>query len=131
MPTMQNITIKNSSNADVIYVAKVASAGEKSPAIWSADALNVVPGNRPTLKVSAHPNGPGTTRVVNVELTFPIVETNVQGGQTRVGSVPFRVYAALPLNLSESVVVDAITQGLNLVSSALMRDVLTTGYAPT
>lgn len=131
MPTMQNITIKNSSNADVVYVAKVASAGEKSPAIWSADALNTVPGNRPTLKVTAHPNGPGTTRVVNAELTFPIVENNGQGGQTRVGSVPLRVYAALPLNLPESDVVDAVTQGLNLMTSALMRSVITTGYAPT
>lgn len=130
MPAMANITVKNAANTDVIYVSKVPSAGDRSPAKWTADALSTIVGQRPMFTVETRDNGPKNGRVFESALSFPIVET-VGGVPTVVATVPLRCSGTLPTNVDSSKVTDAFIQNGNLLVSTLIRDVGSTGYAPT
>lgn len=130
MPAMGNITVKNVANADVIYVAKVASAGDKTPAKWSVDAAHAIVGFRPWMTVNTRDNGPKNARIVEAVVNAPVIAV-VNGADTIVARVPVNLAATLPTNVSGAAVYDAIFQATNLFVSTLMRDVYSTGYSPT
>lgn len=130
MPSMADITVKNVANADVVYVAKVASAGDKTPAKWSCDAAHAVVGFRPWMTVNTRDNGPRNARIVEGVFNAPIIAV-VNGVDTIVARVPINLSGTLPTNVDGAKVYDAIFQATNLFVSTLMRSVYSTGYAPT
>lgn len=130
MPTMADITVKNVANADVIYVAKVASAGDKTPAKWTADAAHAILGFRPYLTVNTRDNGPKNARIMEGVFNFPIIGA-VNGVDTLLARVPLNLALTLPTNVDASKVYDAAFQGTNLFVSTLLRSVYSTGYSPT
>lgn len=130
MPSMANITVKNAANVDVVYVAKTASAGDKSPARWTVDAANPIAGFRPVFQVQTRDNGSNNGRVFESTLRFPVLST-VAGVDQKDATVPFEVRGTLPTNVDSAKVKDAFVQLGNLLVSALVRDVADTGYAPT
>jgi hypothetical protein len=127
---MANITVQNSAAANVIYVAKVPSAGDKSAAVWLQDAAHAIVGFRPKFEVLTRDNGSSNARLFSAYLLFPVVEA-VNGVDTVVARVPIRCEATLPTNVSSTKVADATVQAGNLLVSTLIREVLSTGYAPT
>lgn len=129
MPTMANITVKNAANADVIYVAKSPSAGDRSPAVWTRDAAHAVPGFRPRVTALTRDNGNKTGRLVEIEGTFPMVQT-INGVDTKVSSQPFKFYTTIPQGVADASTYDNSVQFSNLLVAALMREVFNTGYAP-
>lgn len=129
MPSMANITVKNAAAADVVYVAKVPSAGDRSPAKWTLDAAHTIPGFRPVFTVVTRDNGPGTARNMEGTLKFPVI-TAINGVDTKVGVVPINFSAVLPQNIDSAQVIDSTVQGTNLFVSTLIRAVLADGYAP-
>lgn len=130
MPNMGNITVKNVANADVTYVAKVASAGDKTPARWSADAAHAIVGFRPQMTVNTRDNGPRNARIVEAVYNAPIIAA-INGVDTIVARVPINLSGTLPTNVDAAKVYDAIFQATNLFVSTLMREVYQTGYSPT
>lgn len=130
MPSMASITVKNAANTDVIYVAKVPSAGDRSPARWTADALSLIVGHRPSMTLETRENASKNGRVIDGEFRFPVVET-VNGTPTVVGVVPLKFSGTLPTNIDSTKVKDGYVQFGNLLVSTLFRDVGETGYAPT
>lgn len=131
MPQMANVTIKAANGStDVVYVAKVPSAGDKTPARWSVDAANTVPAYRPQLEMVTRSNGPRNARIVEINLSYPVTGV-VNGNEVKLGSVPVKVYATVPTNLPDTATKEPLYQIGNLLSSALIRASLETGYAPT
>lgn len=131
MPSMANITVKASNGTtDVVYVAAVPSAGDRSPAKWTVEAANVRPAYRPTLTLVSRDNGPKTARVMEIELSHPIIEA-VNGIDTVTGTVPIRVSLILPTKLSSVAVKEPVYQIGNILASAVMRGALEVGYAHT
>lgn len=131
MPQMANITVKASNGtSDVAYVAATPSAGDKVPARWTLAAANPRPSFRPTLQVVSTDNGPKTARTVDINLVFPIVET-LNGVDVVTARVPMKFHAVLPTNVAASAVKEPAYQFGNLLSSALIREVLESGYSPT
>lgn len=130
MPNMADITVKNVANADVVYVAKVASAGDKTPAKWSQDAAHAIVGFRPWMTVNTRDNGPKNARIVEVVVNFPVIAT-VSSVDTIVARVPVNLSATLPTNVDGTLVYEGIFQATNLLVATLMRSVYSTGYAPT
>lgn len=130
MPSMANITVKNAADADVVYVAAVASAGDKSPAIWRANALSSQIALRPTLSVVTRDNQRQNGRVLEASFRFPTWEM-VNGVPTLLATVPFTLNGTLPTNVDSARVGDAFTHLGNLTASALVRAVALEGYAPT
>lgn len=130
MPSMASITVKNTANADVVYVAKVPSAGDRSPARWTYDAASAIIGHRPTLELTTRSNGSGNGRICDWNFVYPI--TGLVGGVTTVlARVPFKGSFTMPTNVDAALAGDAYVQLANLLASALMRSAVQEGYAPT
>lgn len=130
MPSMANITVKNAAAADVVYVAKVPSSGDRSPARWTLDAASAVIGFRPTLEVTTRSNGSNNGRILDLNFVFPILQT-VSGVTSVAARVPFKGSTTMPTNVDATLAVDAFTQAGNLIVSALIRACYGEGYAPT
>lgn len=130
MPSMANITVKNKANADVVYVAKVPSAGDKTPAKWTQDALSNVQSFRPALAVGTKDNSTGKRRIVEVNFAYPIVQT-VGGVDTLVDKVTFQGMFSLSKEIDTAANEEATIQVGNLMVSALLRGVFSDGFAPT
>lgn len=130
MPNMADITVKNAANADVVYVKKNASAGDKSAARWTLDAANAIAGFRPVFQVATRDSQGKPGRIMDGSLRFPVVAT-VNGVVTQLALVPFSFSTTLPTNVDASVVNDAFVQAGNLIVSALVRAAASEGYAPS
>jgi len=127
---MASITVKNVANADVIYVAKVPSAGDRSPAKWTQDALTGISGWRPRFDVVTRDNGNKDGRIIEGNFAYPVTGT-VNGTLTLLGTVPLRFSGTLPTNLDVAQVNEAFVQFGNLLVSTLIRSAASDGYAPT
>lgn len=136
MPTMANITVKKyDGTTDIVFDALSASGGDSSPAVWRQDtgAVAGLPvGLRPTFKVSTQWNGPKTARQMKLSASFPYA---VQDSTTTLYSskdrVVFEGLVTLPQGMPATSINEAVAQILNLCSSALIKSVGTSGYAPT
>lgn len=128
MPNMANITVKDASNADVIYVASSPSSGDKTPARWKQNAAGTSWATRPEFSLVAKSNARGTTRVFTGDFKFPIVDA-VTGVVTDVipGSFTF-----IGVNRVDSAVLkNAFTQFGNLIATALIRSCVEEGISAT
>ncbi len=130
MPSMANITVKNAANADVIYVAKVPSAGDRSPARWTLDTASAVIGFRPTLELTSRSNGSNNGRILDINFVYPVTQT-VSGVTTVLARVPFKGSTTMPTNVDATLAADAFVQIGNLIASALIRACYNEGYAAT
>lgn len=132
MPTMANITVKkNDGTTDVVFTTVTASGGDKSPAVWRANAAVGYPGQRPELRIESRSNGDNTARRVDGVFTFPSVYTDTATSTTKILSRATCTFSAvIPGNMPD---VDAEEFGAqlgNLLAHSLIEETLTSGYAP-
>lgn len=130
MPSMANITVKNAANTDVVFSATVPSAGDRSPARWSANAASPIIGFRPVLEMTTRSNGQGNGRICEFNFVYPITKM-VNGDVVLAAKVPFKGAFTLPTNADAALAADAFVQLGNLLISSLIRDSVGSGYAPT
>lgn len=130
MPAMANITVLNAAAGNVVYVAATPSAGDRSPAVWRANALSAIISHRPRFSLVTRDNARQDGRVFESSFSFPIIET-IDGVATVVATVPLRMSGTLPTNVDSTKVKDAFIQNGNLLVSTLVRDSAEEGYAPT
>lgn len=130
MPAISNITVKNKANVDVVYVAASPSAGDKTPAVWRANSLSPIIGNRPTFRLVTRDNAKQNGRVIEASYRYPVLAT-IGGVETVVAYVPMTLTGTLPTNVSADSVDDAFVQLGNLLVSTLVRNSAAEGYAPT
>lgn len=130
MPNMANITVKNAAGTDVVYSAATASAGDKSPARWTANTLSAIPAFRPTITMLTRDSGSGPARLMDINGMFPHLRT-VGGVEGIANRTLIKGQFVLPTDVAAADVLDAFTQLGNLVVSQLFRDAASAGYAPT
>lgn len=128
MPNMASITVKNAANADVIYVAASPSAGDRSPALWRANAASPIIGFRPSLSVLTRDNANRNGRIIQGTFKGPIVAA-VSGVDTLLATVPLSFSGTLPTNVSSALVADMYIQFGNLLVSTLLRSIAEEGYS--
>lgn len=133
MPSMANITVKRADGTtDITYNMLSASGGDSSPAVWRQDSGNTRPmGMRPMFRLWSKFNGPRTARVIDAEFLMPVTYVETDTGLTKeLARIPFKLNAVLPLNITSGDLGECV-QGQNLLAAALIKEVMTTGYAPT
>lgn len=130
MPTMADISVLNKAGASVVYVAKVPSAGDKTPARWVLDAAHSIQGFRPTFTVGTRNNGSQNARVFELNGSFPIIQT-INAVDSVAAKMTMQVTATLPTNADSTKVSDGYVQMSNAMVSVLLRAVADSGYAPT
>lgn len=127
MPNMANITVKNAANADVVYVAGSPSSGDRVPARWKQTAAGVSWASRPEFTVVTRSNARNTTRIVEGNFKFPILDVDGKITDVIPGSFTFTGVNGV----DSAKINDAFTQFGNLIASALIRLVASEGFAPT
>lgn len=125
-----DISVKKADGTtNVVYTAITASAGDRSPALWRSNPSATLRGNRSTVQMETHSNGPGTARRAAVKYMAPVVRT-IEGQEVVVASIPMSLDAVLPNGLTDSEITEAVEQGMNLFASTLIRQSIALGYAP-
>lgn len=134
MPNMANIVVEDAGtdSADVTYSAVVASAGDRSEALWRATAIASTPALQPYLRVRSRYNGPKTTRIVEGDFGFYSTYTDsstgrVQSAAKAVGTFSF----TQPMDSSSDDATRGATHFGNLLASELIKSVNASGFAPT
>lgn len=129
MPTMADIVVKKADGTtNVTYVAKVASAGDKTPASWSQDAASAYRNQRPTLSISSQSNAPKTARRVQGTFKYPVLRT-VDGVVVVAHEIPMSYTAAIPTAVTDAEADEAAAQFGNLLAATLVRAINSTGYS--
>jgi hypothetical protein len=133
MPAMANITVKkNDGTTDAIYVAKGPSGGDTGFALWRYDA-HAAPlmGLKPELRLGSKFNGPRTARRLSLNYVYKAYVTDTTTGvSSSIGQIPFSITAAVPLNVPQADIDEAVSQVGNLLVSTLVRSAFKEGYAP-
>lgn len=131
MPNIADITVKAANGTtDVVYSALTPSAGDKVPARWRANAASAIPSHRPIFEIVASDNGARDGRRVRFSGKFPILQT-VSGTESTMAIVPLEGSFLIPQNVDSTLVAQAVAQLTNLVVSALVRQCINEGQAPT
>lgn len=133
MPQMANITVKkNDGTTDVVYTQQVASSGsDKSQAIWRNLTVGTAASHRPELRCSSQANGTGTTRRVDTIFKYPTLVTGSDGKTNIASFCQLRVEGVIPLDMPDADLNEAVSQGLNLAATTLLKDSFKSGFAPT
>ena len=130
MPQMANITVKAANGTtDVVYTAKVPSAGDKSPAIWKNDNVGNVLAAKPTLSVQSSSNGNRTSRRIKAKYTWPKQRVDAAGNTLVQGGAILEVSALVPQDMTAAEIDEFVAQGLNLGASALFKSMVRDGYS--
>lgn len=130
MADMANITVKNAANVDVVFVKKTPSAGDKSPARWTADAASPIANFRPAFSLVTRDNARGNGRVFQASYSGPITAT-VDGVETLLATEPLTCSGTLPTNVDSAKVNDHYVLFSNLLVAALIRQAMSEGHAPS
>lgn len=133
MPTMANITVMDSDGTTArIFTALSPAGADGTPAVWRYEDSSKTPDQRVRFEVSARWNATKTARKVSTFLNAPIiVATPVAGVFNLTGNIQFRDGGAvIPQGATDAVVASATAFNANLMGSALIKSVFTTGFAP-
>lgn len=133
MPAISNITVKKADGTtDIVYTGLVPSSGDGAPAIWRSESVGTAAAFRAVFKLSARDNGPKTARRVDFAFTYPQIATDTTTTLTSVvNQAPLTGSFVIPKGMPDATVSEAVHQAFNLLSSALIKSSVISGYAPT
>lgn len=130
MPSLANITVKKSDDTtDITYTGLQPSAGDGSPAVWRQMA-QPYPSCQPELRLIAKPAKGKMGRSVRGTFVYPQAMVNSTTGITSVLTTAFGDFTfVLDKNMSQIEINEAAVQFANLISSALIRSCMATGFS--
>lgn len=132
MPSMANVTVKkNDGVTDVLYTAKVPSAGDKSPAVWKNDTVGTVLAARPIFTLVSMDNGTKKARRLRTTFFWPKTRIDTAGNVTVQGGASSESSHLIPQDMTMTEIDEYVSQYSNLLASTLVRDCLKTGYSAT
>lgn len=133
MPDMADIVVKKADGTTNITFNKLtASSGDKVPAQWRQEATGASAALRPTFDMSSQWNGPRTARRVTSNFQYPYTVTDSTTSTTTVKArIPYQTSMAVPAEVPDTIVAEAVAQGTNLQTSSLVVASYKAGYSPT
>jgi len=133
MPNMADITVKKADGTtDIVWSALSPSAGDKVAAIWRSQTVGAAVAYRPEFKLWTFSAPNGTQRVAKATLVYPVTETDSSSGLTKVVGFITQVVETKVLGLAaDTVAAEAVYQAQNLMASALVKQSIKDGFAPT
>lgn len=127
MANFADIVVKDANGLDITYVAQVRAGGDGTKAVW-ADTRNSVGIYRPTFSVSVKENGTGTARRVTWEHRVPQVIAMPDNTFVVRDNIIAQGTVVLPQRVEDEALENAAVLQTNLLSSALIRTILGSGY---
>lgn len=129
MPQASHITIKDgqSTPADCLFTLLTPSAGN-SPAVWNAKTKGPTSASQPRVEMSSEGFRGG--RKVRLTVKVPAYVTGTDGKVSLIDTYHFSGQITVPDTVPAAFRADAVAFIGNLLSHALVKEVLVDGYAP-
>lgn len=127
MPQMANVTVKDAEAKDVLFKVMSQSAGDNSFAQWRGPGASL--NTSATLRAKAAYNGDRSGRIVSVNGHIPVTRL-VNGEQTLIAAPAYKYEFRFNGALTDAEVTNAAHIAANLIASALLKEVASTGIAP-
>lgn len=133
MPNISDLTVKRyDGTTDAIYVAKVGSSGDSSPAIYRWDAFAASQAFRPELKIWSRASGDRLSRIVEAAFFYPQLYTETTTGLSKVANrARFNGKWVMPMDMPTADLNEFAAQFGNLFDHSQMVDTIRTGFAFT
>jgi hypothetical protein len=132
MTAMADLTVKKADETtNIVYTAKVASAGDRAPAIWKSTTVGTAPSHNPGLTLTSRSNADGKVRRVEFAYTYPQTATASDGSVSVVNLAQISGSAAIPQGMPQTDLNEAVAQCMNCLASTLVKSCFKDGYAPT
>jgi hypothetical protein len=125
------IVKKNDAVTNITYSAMVASAGDKSQAIWRSTTVGTAAAHQPELRMTSRANGTGTARRVDIHYSYPSTAVGSDGKTNIIERGVFDMSVVVPQGMPATDLNEYVSQGLNLLVSTLVNGSLKVGFAPT
>lgn len=127
MPNASNITVQNASAVDKVFEVLTPAGGDGGVARYALKE-GAAPVAFPTMTVMARPTT-NASRKTSTKVNVPYTFVDPVTGLLKKGpAFELNVEASMPDAYPEDVRDDAVAYGVNLLASALMRQVLRDGY---
>jgi hypothetical protein len=133
MSAIADITVKkNDGTTDITFTAIVPSAGDKTPAVWRSNTVGGSIGQRPELRMQTQNSGDNSSRQFKISFTYPSLFTDTNTSRVSIDKrLNFQISGAVPVEMTDADVAEAVSQGFNLVASTLIKTSVKSGYSPT
>ena len=132
MPQLADITVKKyDGTTDVVYSGIVASAGDKTPAVWRNNAVGSAPAHSPMFRIESVSNGTNNVRRVVATGVYPETAVASDGRVTVVNRLSMRCEFSVPQSMDQDLINEGAYQIANLIASAMAKQSVASGYAPT
>jgi len=130
MPNMADIVVKKNDGTTNVTYSACQPANQQEPALWRLTAFSARAANRPSFTVlSRKSNANAQTQRLEIRFNYPILAT-VDGVEVVSDNIPFTGQFTIPLKVSDTDLNEAVAQYTNLMASALVRAIVSSGYAP-
>lgn len=124
---MQNLTLKNHANEDVVFTA-VSSGTATTPAAWVNTTDPAILSQ--VIQVSGRFNGQKTAQKVRITLNVPGANDLCEGS-CEIHNIPVVIDITLPMVMSNESRADVAAYLKSLLASAVVQTAITTGYSPS
>lgn len=133
MPAIANITVKkNDGTTDITYTGVSPSSGDGVPAIFKSQTVGTAQAHQPELRISSRDAMKGEKRNLRATYVYPQISTNSTTGVTSVvDKASADVNWNVPKGMAQADVNEFASQLANLIVSALVKQCVKDGYAPT
>lgn len=132
MPVMTDLTVKKADETtNIVYTMKVASAGDRTPAIWKSTTVGTAPAHNPSLALTSRANANGLVRRVEFAYAYPQTAVASDGSITVVNIAQISGSAAIPQGMPQLDLNEAVAQCFNCLATVLVKSSFKDGYAPT
>lgn len=132
MAAMADLVVKKADETtNITYAAKVASSGDKSPAVWKCTSVGSSPGHNPMLTLQTRSNAANTARRADFNFSYPHTATATDGSIQVVNLFNFQGSMLVPMGMTQTLIDEAVAQCFNLLAATLIKTSCKDGYAPT
>lgn len=129
MPTLADITIKKADGStNLTYNGISSGAADGTDALWRAESIGTVAGNRPTLTIRAKSSKDKSARLLDWSFNYPETVTDSTTGIVRIINRPWGKGTFCQLvGASDQTNKEAAAQMANLLGSALVQAIFSSG----
>jgi hypothetical protein len=132
MPDMADLTVKKADETtNIVYTKKVASAGDRTKALWKSTTVGTAPAHNPTLTLSSRSNADGKVRRIDHTYAYPQTAVASDGSISIVNLFQGSGSCVVPQGMPQIDLNEAVAQYCNCLASALIKQCIKDGYAPT
>lgn len=135
MPSAVNLVVKNGANVDKTFTLLTPAPGYGAPAEWALKEgviSSVFPRFSASARSSNRPNSLGASKNVTLKIRVPSSFTDTVTGRTLTGSAfEFNGTVSVPNDFPEALKSDAVAFTANLISTALVKEMMKDGLPAT